>query len=206
MTTIARYKREVSFLDAENHIARLDVEVTDRNGYPEFTVSGRYMSSGGQVRDHIKPANDEQKELMKLWSKYHLKDVSKHVNFIEHVDGVIARIEYVEKQREAAKEKLEGDEALLERMEQEGIDEDMLGAVKAYISLGIESNDGIADFEEAYQGEYSSDADFARNMADSLGAIDDNATWPHQYIDWEAAARDLMQDYLEADGYYFGNI
>ena len=57
--------------------------------------------------------------------------------------------------------------------------------------------------EELYQGEHSSDEKFAYELADEIGAIDHNASWPMSCIDWELAARELMMDYGEADGHYF---
>jgi len=62
------------------------------------------------------------------------------------------------------------------------------------------------DIEEAYQGSYKDDEDFAQEMADQLGAIDKNAQWPMTCIDWERAARELMYDYSEHNGHYFRNI
>lgn len=62
------------------------------------------------------------------------------------------------------------------------------------------------DVEEAYQGEYSSDVDFAQEMAEQLGALKDNTEWPYTCIDWEYAARELMYDYFESNGYYFRNL
>lgn len=45
----------------------------------------------------------------------------------------------------------------------------------------------------------------ARELAEDMGAIDRNATWPLSYIDWPAAARALKMDYTEydLDGYTF---
>lgn len=57
--------------------------------------------------------------------------------------------------------------------------------------------------EDAYQGEYRSDEEFAQELADSCGLVNEEATWPNNYIDWERAARDLMFDYTESDGHYF---
>lgn len=74
-------------------------------------------------------------------------------------------------------------------------------AYKAYVSLTGKKD--IEDFREAYQGEYDSDEDFAEEVADQLGLIDHNATWPQSCIDWEQAARELMMDYQEQDGFYF---
>lgn len=41
--------------------------------------------------------------------------------------------------------------------------------------------------------------DYARELADDIGAIDGNATWPLTYIDWPAAADALKQDYTSVD-------
>jgi soluble cytochrome b562 len=48
--------------------------------------------------------------------------------------------------------------------------------------------------------------DYARELAWDLGAIDGNAKWPLNHIDWEAAAEALAQDYTivsyQGDDYY----
>lgn len=41
--------------------------------------------------------------------------------------------------------------------------------------------------------------DYARELADDIGAIDSNATWPTNCIDWEEAADQLQQDYSSVD-------
>jgi hypothetical protein len=64
----------------------------------------------------------------------------------------------------------------------------------------------IRDTDEAYQGEYDSDEKFAQEMADQLGAVDKNASWPMTCIDWEQAASELMYDYFESNGHYFRSI
>jgi antirestriction protein len=38
--------------------------------------------------------------------------------------------------------------------------------------------------------------DYARELADDLGAINSDVSWPLMYIDWEAAADSLKMDYL----------
>ena len=73
----------------------------------------------------------------------------------------------------------------------------------AHIDAAIACDVSLDDFEEAYQGEYSSDEDFAMEMADELGCINTDASWPNSYIDWERAARDLMMDYSTDNGFYF---
>ena len=41
--------------------------------------------------------------------------------------------------------------------------------------------------------------DYARQLAEDIGAIDPNATWPANCIDWEQAARELQMDYTSVD-------
>lgn len=59
--------------------------------------------------------------------------------------------------------------------------------------------------EEAYTGQYRDDEDFAESFAYDLGSIDKNVTWPYTCINWEQAAKELMYDYSEHNGYYFRN-
>ena len=80
------------------------------------------------------------------------------------------------------------------------------GAVDAYIALGI-GDDDLSDFEEAYQGQYNNNIEFAQEQAEQMGSIDfKERPWPQYCIDWEYAARDLMMDYSEENGYYFRNL
>ena len=57
--------------------------------------------------------------------------------------------------------------------------------------------------EELYQGEHDNDEDFAYQLADDFGLVPESSDWPSSYIDWSAAARDLMMDYGESSGHYF---
>jgi hypothetical protein len=44
--------------------------------------------------------------------------------------------------------------------------------------------------------------EYAQNLAEEIGAIDKNASWPNNCIDWEKATRELQYDYftVEFDG------
>ena len=44
--------------------------------------------------------------------------------------------------------------------------------------------------------------EYAQELAEDIGAIDRNAKWPNDCIDWERAARELQYDYtsVEFDG------
>ncbi len=73
--------------------------------------------------------------------------------------------------------------------------------------------DDFADqFRDAYQGTWSSDEDFAEDFAEDTGALNGpefsrlGVSWPYTCIDWTRAARELMYDYFEIDGYYFRNV
>lgn len=41
--------------------------------------------------------------------------------------------------------------------------------------------------------------EYAMELADNIGAIDHNAGWPANCIDWDQAARELRTDYSEVD-------
>lgn len=41
--------------------------------------------------------------------------------------------------------------------------------------------------------------EYAEELADSIGAVDSNASWPLSCIDWEQAARELAQDYSSVE-------
>jgi antirestriction protein len=62
------------------------------------------------------------------------------------------------------------------------------------------------DIDEAYSGQYDDDEDFAQETAEQLGAIDKNASWPQNCIDWKFAAKELMYDYCSHNGHYFRNL
>jgi antirestriction protein len=85
------------------------------------------------------------------------------------------------------------------------IDEDDREMLKAYIDCvgGEFSEDTLSEAQDAYQGQYNSDEDFAQSLAEDVGCIDQNVNWPYTCIDWEQAAREVMMDYRESDGYYF---
>ena len=70
-------------------------------------------------------------------------------------------------------------------------------------ALGIPAS----DVEEAYVGSFNSDEEFAQNLAEDLGLVPDDLSWPCRCIDWESAARELMMsDYCAEDGWYFRNM
>lgn len=93
-----------------------------------------------------------------------------------------------------------------DRAKGSGFDMDI---IEAFAELGNYKLDDIDEFfealEESYTGQFENDVDFAEDLADQIGIEISNA-WPHNCIDWERAARDLMYDYYEQNGYYFRSI
>jgi antirestriction protein len=46
-------------------------------------------------------------------------------------------------------------------------------------------------FEDAYCGEWESEADYARELADEIGAVPSDVAWPMSCIDWDHAWNEL---------------
>ena len=78
-------------------------------------------------------------------------------------------------------------------------------AYAAWVSNDSDYNAEVSDFEEAYQGEFSSHEVFAMESYD--GIYSEKELGPlAMYIDWEAVGRDLViNDYFEINGFYFRN-
>ena len=64
--------------------------------------------------------------------------------------------------------------------------------------------DSVEHFEDAYQGEYRSGAEFAEQIASDCGYVKDNLpSWIE--INWEKTWDNLSYDYTEINGYIFSN-
>jgi hypothetical protein len=85
--------------------------------------------------------------------------------------------------------------------EDDPLDEDEKTELKEWRELieetegyaGDNWRDGIQFIAEEHFEKY------AEELADSIGAIDSNASWPLDHIDWKAAADSLKQDYTSVD-------
>jgi antirestriction protein len=73
------------------------------------------------------------------------------------------------------------------------------------VDAGLDCDIPLDKIEDAYQGEFESDEDFAQQLAEDVGDLRDDLRWPYTCIDWEWAARDLMYDYTASDGHYFSS-
>ena len=113
-------------------------------------------------------------------------------NYDDIIDShnVIARIDDLETERKDATDKSEFDES------DEGQE---LTALKKLTKQGEDFSDwkyGITLIRDSYFEQY------AQELAEDIGAIQPNLSWPYTCIDWKLAARDLQFDYsaLEFDG------
>lgn len=242
------FKKTFTLHDKNGLRFDITAEIKTSNGKDIFSIRGSHSGGVGQCQNSIAPKDEIQRELLRIWDKYHLNDmqancehqkeessvyratmdeyytlvdgeekqslikkntckVCGHIwgsswnylglpnNFSEHLNSLIDLIKFDEEERNAIG-------GLAELMEEAGLDD--AEACQAY--LDATSATDLMDFEEAYSGRYSSDKEFAKNLAEELGLIDKNAHWPNNCIDWEFAVRELMYDYCESNGYYFRNL
>lgn len=101
---------------------------------------------------------------------------------------IIARIEELESEIESAEE--DGEEP----------DADSVEELSILQALADEASGYAADWEYGetlIRDDYFED--YAQELAEDIGAIDRNANWPLNCIDWEQAARELKHDYTAVD-------
>lgn len=84
----------------------------------------------------------------------------------------------------------------------DGLDDDERAELAALVALADEGESlsdwtyGVALIRDTFF------EDYARDFAEDIGAIDRDASWPNDCIDWAKAARELQVDYtpIEFDG------
>lgn len=195
-------KKTITFIDENKRKAIIELEITHRNGYPEFTACGRYCGGGGQCQDNIKPRTEAQEDLLSFWKKYHLKNIDGNVRTLTAKLNEIINI--INKEEEQGENSLIGEEKILKQMEEYGIDDNQLDACTAYLSNFNDDTD-LVDFGEAYQGEYKDDEDFTMQSLEDIGVIPKDLP-QYIHINWITTAEEVMYDYFEVDGYYFRSL
>lgn len=79
-------------------------------------------------------------------------------------------------------------------------DEENGEELKALEALAKQGEDFAEDWK--YGAQLIRDSyfeDYAQELAEEIGAINPNAGWPNNCIDWERAARELQMDYTSID-------
>lgn len=125
------------------------------------------------------------------------QEISKFDKIIDSRD-VIARIEELENERDSIEnpdEHVEPGCTALDAWSEsdEGQELRVLLALQEEASYSPDWTYGEALIHENYF------EDYARELAEDIGAINPKATWPNSHIDWAAAAEELKQDYTEVD-------
>ena len=72
------------------------------------------------------------------------------------------------------------------------------------VDYGIES---LEQFNDSYQGQHRSGADFTESLCEDCGYLDgDFPMFIKSHIDWETVwSNELRFDYFEVDGHFFSN-
>lgn len=97
-------------------------------------------------------------------------------------------------------EAAEMDADLPEGVTQYGLDEAERQELDELRELAKQGEDSAEDWEYgATLIRYSSLRNYAMELAEELGAIPSEYTWPTSCIDWERATRELQMDYTAVD-------
>ena len=137
------------------------------------------------------------------------RDVSSSADVID-IRDLIERFEELEAKEQAvstAREELEEGQKESEELTEaeEDFDEDERAELAAIRSLldELEGNGGDHDWRGSWYPlmliRDDNFEDFARQEAEDLGLINDDAKWPATCIDWEQAANELQTDYSSAE-------
>ena len=70
-----------------------------------------------------------------------------------------------------------------------------LAALRALATEGESECSDWAHGETLIREEYF--VEYAKQFADDIGAVNGDAKWPNNHIDWDAAADELREDYVE---------
>jgi len=205
-------KNTIEFLDKNRNKASVKIEITERNGYPELSLSGEIEGSMGQCQDSIKPANRFQSKLLKLWDNYHLKNISAVKPNIEtQINNIVEGIEEAEDERKGKPINVpEGQDGAFDDTltETTGFKDRDLDLCKALIAMFDLCEDDLQDIEiedtrVCVQGTgylAGTDSEMDEAWDESLQSYLDECVLPdlpeqmQQYFDEEKWKTDALQD------------
>lgn len=93
----------------------------------------------------------------------------------------------------------------IQDLERSGFEDLLKQCGEDVIKAALECDVQPSDIEEAYQGKYNSDEDFAQQTCEDLGEVPKDFP-AYIHIDWEWTAREIMMDYSTANGHYFRSL
>lgn len=97
------------------------------------------------------------------------------------------------------------DSQVWELLEMSDSDLDMLVAYTSNVGMNGSVDEMLEEAQENYQGQYDNDEDFAAELLEDCGYLNDLPSLVECHIDWQGVARDVMMDYFEVNGHYFRN-
>ena len=128
------------------------------------------------------------------------REITNSEDLIDSRD-VIARIEALEDERDNFTIEDQPAASDLDRLKAWAAENpDEADELKALTALAEEAEGYAADWthgETLIRESYFQT--FAQCLAEDIGAIDANASWPNTCIDWDQAARELKMDYTAVD-------
>lgn len=87
------FEKKIKILDANRNRFVLNIEVTERNWYPQFTMSAESGMGSGQCYDSISPWTEAQKKIIEDFRKhYHLKEIDQGI-YDELTEQIIPELE-----------------------------------------------------------------------------------------------------------------
>lgn len=87
-------KRTIKFLDKERCLVSISID-TDRS---YFAMTGEREGYYGQIRDHIKPKNVYQQQLVDIWKENHLLKINPIAWLEKQINSLCDKIEEIEEE------------------------------------------------------------------------------------------------------------
>ncbi len=198
--TEARKDEEITVIIFDKKKIRWEIEIerTWRNGYMEFTMSGKGKGSVGQNLDRVVPVDINQKRLINFWKIYHLKEIN------DKIWKEILKVVDILKEKERIRREAE-------TVSWEDIDDDKIVALAQHLDMTAEeAMDTIS--EERGDCSYSvgrtdylvcddNEADrlteeYIENLIDDIGISAFNGWENYVKSDWfEDALREMEESY-----------
>ena len=136
-------------------------------------------------RDMVEKVEELQEEIDTI--EEDIEGLKEHIDYIEEDEDI------EEDTKEEQRELKEHNDRLIELKEEITVFQDVVKEADGYSGF----SDGESLIRDTYFVEY------AQELAEECGLINDDAQWPATCIDWEQAARELQYDY---SGIYFDNV
>ena len=125
-------------------------------------------------------------------------------NYQDVIDSrdIIERIQELESERDSFVDDNESENTCLASLRQQWADEnpEEWSELNALLELQEEAEGYSEDWQ--FGATLISDSyfkDYAQELAEDIGAINSDASWPNNCIDWDQAARELQMDYTSVD-------